>query len=68
VIRLHADVWLRSGVPQRMAPPAGSLLDTLFVAHHLEPRFAESMSFDEVNRWIQHMYECVRSRQLGPLR
>jgi hypothetical protein len=65
VVHLHADVWLRAGVPQRLAPPEGSLLDTLFAAHDLNPWSSGHMTFEEVNRWIQHMYECVRSRQLG---
>jgi hypothetical protein len=65
VLHLHADVWLRSGVPQRLAPPEGSLLDVLFATHHFTPWFSGHLAFDEVNRWIQHMYECVRSRQAG---
>jgi hypothetical protein len=65
VLHLHADVWLRSGVPQRLGPPEGSLLDTLFATHDFSPWFSDRMVFDEVNRWIQHMYECVRSRRVG---
>jgi hypothetical protein len=50
-------------VPQRLAPPEESLLDVLFTTHNFTPWFSGHLAFDEVNRWIQHMYECVRSRQ-----
>jgi hypothetical protein len=61
-LQLHDDVWRRSGVPQWMAPPSGSFLDGLVQKHGIESAFAGRMHFDEVNRWIQHMYECVRLR------
>jgi hypothetical protein len=61
-LQLHNDVWRRSGVPQWMAPPSGSLLDGLIQKHGIETSFVGWMHFDEVNRWIQHMYERVRLR------
>ena len=64
VLHLHADAWLRSGVPQRLGPPEGSLLDSLLAHHEVMPWFPDRMTFNEVNRWIRHMYECVRSRKL----
>ncbi len=63
VLQLHDNVWRRSGVPQWMAPPSGSFLDSLVEKHGIETAFAGRMHFDEVNRWIQHMYECVRLRE-----
>ena len=62
ILQLHDDVWRRSGVPQWMAPPPGSFLDGLVQKHGSETAFVGRMHFDEVNRWIQHMYECVRLR------
>ena len=64
ILHLHADAWLRSGVPQRLGPPEGSLLDRLLQRHVVIPGFADHMTFNEVNRWICHMYESVRNRQL----
>jgi mannosyltransferase OCH1-like enzyme len=61
-LQLHNDVWRRSGVPQWMAPPSGSFLDGLIQKQGIETSFVGWMHFDEVNRWIQHMYECVRLR------
>lgn len=63
-LHLHADVWLRSGVPLRQGPPEGSLLDALLRRHDVMPWFPDRMAFDEVNRWIRHMYECVRIRHM----
>jgi Glycosyltransferase sugar-binding region containing DXD motif len=63
VLHLHVDAWLRSGVPQRLGPPEGSLLDSLLARHEVMPWFPDRMTFNEVNRWIRHMYECFRSRE-----
>jgi hypothetical protein len=63
-LHLHADVWLRSGVPLRQGPPEGSMLDGLLMRHDIMPWFPDRMAFDEVNRWIRHMYEGVRIRQM----
>jgi mannosyltransferase OCH1-like enzyme len=62
VLQLHDDVWRRSGVPQRLGPPEGSLLDSLFQQHDVATWFPERMNFEEANRWICHMYECVKLR------
>jgi mannosyltransferase OCH1-like enzyme len=63
VLQFHDDVWRRSGVPQWLGPPEGSLLDSLFQRHNVTTWFPERMNFDEANRWISHMYECVMMRQ-----
>jgi SAM-dependent methyltransferase len=63
VLQFHDDVWRRSGVPQRLGPPEGSLLDALFQQHDATTWFPERMNFDEANRWINHMYQCVGVRQ-----
>ena len=65
VLHLHADVWLRSGVPLRHGPPEGSLLDALLDRHDVVAWFSDRMTFAEVNRWICHMYECVWHRRIG---
>ena len=63
ILQLHDDVWRRSGLPQRLGPPRGSFLDSLFETYKIDVWFADNMHFDEVNRWIQHVYECVGWRQ-----
>jgi len=63
ILHLHVDAWLRSGVPQRLGPPEGSLLDCLFRRHEVMPWFPDRMTFNELNRWIRHMYESVRNRK-----
>ena len=62
-LQLHDDVWRRAGVPHRLGPPEGSALDRLFHQHDLAEWFNERIDFDELNRWISHMYESVSIRQ-----
>jgi hypothetical protein len=59
-IGLHLDVWLRAGIPSSLGPPPGSYLDRLFARHRVGVRFAERMAYDDVRRWLSHMYACVR--------
>jgi hypothetical protein len=63
ILQLHDDVWRRSGLPQRLGPPRGSFLDRLFERHDIDAGFVDHLQFDEVSRWIRHMYECVGWRQ-----
>ena len=62
-LNLHDDVWRRAGVPHGLAPPEGSLLYSLLARHPVNARFAGRIAFNELNRWIAHMYQCVRQRQ-----
>ncbi|MBN9086198.1 MAG: hypothetical protein J0J01_04745 [Reyranella sp.] len=56
---LHMDAWLRAGVPNFLAPPRGSFVDRLFERHDLQLFFPAQMEFDDVRRWMTHMYECT---------
>jgi hypothetical protein len=60
-LQLQDDVWRRAGFPPYLAPPEGSYIDTLFARHDNEIRFPTRVAFDQVNRWLRHMY---RSAQL----
>jgi hypothetical protein len=62
-LTLHDDVWRRAGVPHDLAPPEGSLLYSLLARRPVNARFTGRIAFNELNRWIAHMYQCVRQRQ-----
>jgi hypothetical protein len=59
-IDLHLDVWLRAGIPSYLGPPPGSYLDRLFDRHRIGVQFAERIAYDDVRRWLGHMYACAR--------
>jgi hypothetical protein len=59
---LHQEVWLRAGIPSYLGPPRGSLLDRLFARHDVGLIFPARMEFEDVKRWITHMYECRTPR------
>lgn len=61
--QVHDEVWRRAGVPHNLAPPEGSFLASLLAKHDPEARFSARMAFNDVNRWIAHMYQCVRQSQ-----
>jgi hypothetical protein len=61
--QIHDEVWRRAGVPHNLAPPEGSFLASLLAKHETDARFPARMAFNEVNRWLAHMYQCVRQRQ-----
>jgi hypothetical protein len=58
--QIHDEVWRRAGVPHNLAPPEGSFLVSLLAKHETDARFPARMAFNEVNRWIAHMYQCMR--------
>jgi hypothetical protein len=60
---LHMDAWLRAGVPNFLAPPQGSFLDRLFERHDFQWLFPARMEFDDVRRWMTHMYERLPSQR-----
>lgn len=60
-LHLHHDVWRRAGIPVHLAPPEGSFLDLLLVERGLSRMFSARMSFGDLNRWLAHMYQCVRA-------
>lgn len=61
-LNLHDDVWRRAGVPHDLAPPEGSLLYSLLRRHAINAGFSGRIAFNALNRWIAHMYQCVRQR------
>jgi hypothetical protein len=60
---LHQEAWLRAGVPGFLGPPRGSFLDRLFQRHEFGLTFAAEMEFDDVKRWLAHMYDSIRLRE-----
>jgi hypothetical protein len=62
-LQLHDDAWRRAGVPHRLGPPEGSILDVLFRQHGVADWFSERIDGDELNRWLRHMHECIAIRR-----
>ena len=60
---LHQEVWLRAGIPGFLGPPRGSFLDRLFQRHEFGLTFTAEMEFDDVKRWLTHMYDSIRLRE-----
>ncbi|MEW6769398.1 MAG: hypothetical protein AB1342_15350 [Pseudomonadota bacterium] len=60
-LHLHMDAWRRAGIPQRIGPPEGSLLDYLFRKHDTGVVFPARAEFADVRRWILHMYGAIRN-------
>jgi hypothetical protein len=63
---LHQDVWLRAGIPLYLGPPRGSFIDRLFHQHKIGLQFTKHMEFEDVRRWLAHMYECLDFRSPKP--
>jgi len=63
-LHLHDDVWRRAGIPHDLAPPQGSFLDERIQKFGLSADFLAKISFRELNRWVAHMYQCLRQRQV----
>lgn len=61
---LHYEVWLRAGVPPYLGPPRGSYLDRLLERHDVGLRFSTRMEFDDLRRWLAHMYKSTE-RQIS---
>ena len=61
-LHLHDGVWRRAGIPHDLAPPDGSFLESLLLLHDTGTRFPARMSFGDLNRWLAHMYKCVRQQ------
>jgi Glycosyltransferase sugar-binding region containing DXD motif len=62
-LQLHDEVWRRAGVPHRLGPPEGSMLDALFEQHNVPEWFSERIDCDELNRWLHHLYQSMSIRQ-----
>jgi len=58
-LHLHGEVWRRAGIPAMLAPPDGSYLSELLERYGAPTDFPARMTFDQVNRWIRHMYRAV---------
>jgi hypothetical protein len=58
-LHLQDEVWRRSGIPSQLAPPEGSYLADLLERHGIEADFPARITFDQVNRWVRHMYRAA---------
>jgi hypothetical protein len=58
-LHLQDEVWRRAGIPSQLAPPEGSYLADLLEHHGIEANFPARMTFDQVNRWVRHMYRAA---------
>lgn len=58
-LHLQGEVWRRAGIPATLAPPDGSYLSELLERYGAPADFPAQMTFDQVNRWIRHMYRAA---------
>lgn len=58
-LHLQDEVWRRAGIPSQLAPPEGSYLVDLLERHGIKANFPARMTFDQVNRWVRHMYRAA---------
>jgi mannosyltransferase OCH1-like enzyme len=58
-LHLQDEVWRRAGIPSQLAPPEGSYLADLLEYYGIETGFSARMTFDQVNRWVRHMYRAA---------
>ncbi len=65
-LHLQDEVWRRAGIPAWLAPPQGSFLSTLLQRHGIDTGFPAAMEFNQLNRWIRHMYRAVQAERADP--
>jgi len=58
-LHLQDEVWRRAGIPSGLAPPEGSYLAELLGRQGIGAAFPAKMTFDQVNRWVRHMYRAA---------
>lgn len=58
-LHLQDEVWRRAGIPSQLAPPEGSYLAELLERYGATADFPARMTFDQVNRWVRHMYRAA---------
>ncbi|EKS28781.1 glycosyltransferase [Afipia felis] len=58
-LHLQDEVWRRAGIPSGLAPPEGCYLAELLERHGIATDFPARMTFDQVNRWVRHMYRAA---------
>jgi hypothetical protein len=58
-MHLQDEVWRRAGIPSGLAPPEGCYLAELLERQGIATDFSASMTFDQVNRWVRHMYRTA---------
>ncbi len=58
-LHLQDEVWRRAGIPAQLGPPEGSYLAELLERYGLAVDFPARMTFDQVNRWVRHMYRAA---------
>jgi Family of unknown function (DUF6065) len=59
VVELHDEFWRGAGIPHRLGPPGGSLLDVLARQHEHGLGFAARMEYADVACWIKHLRENI---------
>jgi hypothetical protein len=62
-LHLQNEVWRRAGVHPWLAAPEGSYLDALFALHDVGIKFPARMYYNQINRWIKHMYASAQIEQ-----
>jgi mannosyltransferase OCH1-like enzyme len=58
-VHLQDEVWRRAGIPSGLAPPEGCYLAELLERQGITTDFSAAMTFDQVNRWVRHMYRAA---------
>jgi len=58
-LHLQDEVWRRAGIPSGLAPPEGCYLAGLLERQGMITAFPARMTFDQVNRWVRHMYRAA---------
>jgi len=58
-LHLQDEVWRRAGIPSVLAPPEGSHMESLLARQGIAADFPARMTFDQVNRWVRHMYRAA---------
>lgn len=58
-LHMQGEVWRRAGIPTQLAPPEGSYLAELLDRQGIGTDFQGRMTFDQVNRWVRHMYRAA---------
>ena len=58
-LHLQDEVWRRAGIPSGLAPPQGCYLAELLERHGITVDFPARVTFDQVNRWVRHMYRVA---------
>ena len=58
-LHIQNEVWRRAVIHSMLAPPEGAFLHALLARYDIGVRSRARMYFDQVNRWVSHMYRSV---------